>query len=178
MRLLAGKEAVQLLPHGPAKTGGMKRILVLSCVLALTGATAFAQEAMTTRPADSPPPPEAAPVADLYRAPSEQDQAAEWARRVLARANGQLPPTDERAERLAEAGVNPEDIKKGCVRNPDRSPHGEVSASVGSRGYRSVGGVVTQPVGDCGQVTIGISTSQGGLFGPGYYGGGYGRGWR
>jgi hypothetical protein len=159
----------------------MKRILALSSVLAMAATAALAQEAMATRPADSPAPPPAAPVADLDRAPSEQDQAAEWARRVLARANGQLPPTDERAVAMAEAGISPEDAKRGCVRNPDRSPHGEVTASVGSRGYRGVGGVVTQPVGDCGQVTIGISTSQGGgrFFGPGYYGGGYyGRGWR
>lgn len=140
----------------------MKRILALSSVLALAAGAAFAQEAMTTRPADGPAPPPPAPVADLDRPSSQQDQAADWARRVLARANGQLPPTDERAEALAAAGVNPEDIKKGCVRNPDRSPHGEVSASVGSGGYRGGGFVVTQPVGDCGQVTIGISTERGG----------------
>jgi hypothetical protein len=162
----------------------MKRTALLSLALALAtvGGAAFAQEAIATRRADTPAPPAAAPVADLEAPSDNQTQAAEWARRVLARANGELPPTDERAVDLAEAGITPQDARRGCVRNPDRSPHGEVSVAVGSRGYREASGVVTQPIGDCGQITIGIGTSRGG----GYYGspygyggyGGYGRGWR
>lgn len=156
----------------------MMRIAALSFALAaaMTGA-ALAQEAIATRPADNPAPPAAAPVADLEQPTTDQDQAAEWARRVLARANGQLPPTDERAEELAAAGWTDEDVKRGCVRNPDRSPHGSMSVAVGSRGYRGVSGVVTQPIGDCGQLTIGIGTSRGRGFYGGPYGGGYGPGW-
>ena len=158
----------------------MKRtVLIALTVSALSGA-AFAQEAMSTRPADSPPPPSAAPVASLDEPTDNQAQAAEWARRVLARANGQLPPTDERApEGYAQAGEG----RRGCIRNPDRSPHGEMEVAVGTGGYRSASGVVTQPIGDCGQITIGIGTSRGGRgyyggYGGGYYGGGYGPGWR
>ena len=155
----------------------MKRTVLLSLALTAIGGAALAQEAMSTRPADSPPPPAAAPVTSLDEPSDNQAQAAEWARRVLARANGQLPPTDERAEELAAAGWTDEDVKRGCVRNPDRSPHGSMSVAVGSRGYRGVSGVVTQPIGDCGQLTIGIGTSRGRGFYGGPYGGGYGPGW-
>lgn len=43
----------------------------------------------------------------------------------------------------------------------DGKPHGEVWAGVGTRGYRTVGGVVTQPIGDCGSVTVGVSRTEG-----------------
>jgi hypothetical protein len=155
----------------------MKRTLVLALALSAAATAALAQEAIATRGTDDTAPPAAAPVASLDEPTQGQAQAAEWARRVLARANGQLPPTDERAEQMAEAGVTP-DQGKGCIRNPDRSPHGEVSVAVGSRGYREASGVVTQPIGDCGQVTIGIGTSRGGGYYGGPYGYGGGRGWR
>ncbi len=143
----------------------MTRSLVLALALTALATGALAQEAIATRPADSPSPQaSAAPVASLDQPTQNQDDAAAWARRVLARANGQLPPTDERAEAGQLAG----DGQGGCVRNPDRSPHGEVSAAVGSRGYRGVSGVVTQPIGDCGQITIGISSQQGGGYGRRY----------
>lgn len=179
MTLRTGHAPVQVLPYAGSRTAVMKRILLLTLSLSALETAALAQEAIATRRADTPAPPSAAPVTDLDEPTDNQAQAAEWARRVLARANGQLPPTDERAVELAEAGRTPG--KNGCVRNPDRSPHGEVSVAVGSRGYREASGVVTQPVGDCGQVTIGVGTSRGGGYygGPyGGYGGGYGRGWR
>ncbi len=154
----------------------MKRTLLLTLALTAAASAALAQEAMSTRSTDSNAPPPAAPVASLDEPTRNQAQAAEWARQVLARANGQLPPTDERALEMAEAGQTPG--RNGCVRNPDRSPHGEVSVAVGSRGYREASGVVTQPIGDCGQITIGIGTSRGGGYYGGPYGGGYGRGWR
>jgi hypothetical protein len=146
----------------------MKRIVLLALALSSLATAALAQEAIATRSTDAGAPPVAAPVTNLDAPSQDQVQAAEWARRVLARANGQLPPTDERAEAAAEAGLPPGQGKGGCVRNPDRSPHGEVSAAVGSRGYRGVSGVVTQPVGDCGQVTIGIDMSKGGGYGRRY----------
>ena len=50
----------------------------------------------------------------------------------------------------------------GCVpASPDGKPHGEVWAGAGAHGYREAGGVVTEPIGRCGQVTIGVSTSGG-----------------
>jgi hypothetical protein len=175
MTLLCGHARVQVLPYAAHKVVSMKRTVLLSLALAAIGSAALAQEAIATRGTDNSAPPAAAPVTALDAPTDNQAQAAEWARRVLARANGELPPTDERAEQLAEAGQAPG--KNGCVRNPDRSPHGEVSVAVGSRGYREASGVVTQPIGDCGQVTIGIGTSRGGGY-YGGYGGGYGRGWR
>ena len=178
MTLPAGHTGVQVLPYPAHKVRPMKCSVLFGLALTAVASAALAQEAMSTRPADSFPPPAAAPVTSLDEPSDSQVQAAEWARRVLARANGDLPPTDERAEQMAEAGLTPG--RNGCIRNPDRTPHGEVSVAVGSRGYREASGVVTQPIGDCGQITIGIGTSRGGGFfgGPYGYGGGYGRGWR
>ena len=39
---------------------------------------------------------------------------------------------------------------------PDKSPHGEVFAGVGTRGYREAGGVVCVPLGDHAAATIAI----------------------
>jgi hypothetical protein len=175
MTLRTSHVGVQVLPYAGIRKLGMTRTVLLALALTAVASAALAQEAMSTRSTDIAAPPPAAPVTGLDEPTQNQAQAAEWARQVLARANGQLPPTDERALEMAEAGQTPG--KNGCVRNPDRSPHGEVSAAVGSRGYRGVSGVVTQPIGDCGQITIGISTSRGGGY-YGGYGGGYGRGWR
>ncbi len=175
MTLRSGHGNVQVLPYAGITVKPMKRTALLALALTAVASAALAQEAIATRSTDNAAPPPAAPVASLDEPTQNQAQAAEWARQVLARANGQLPPTDERAVELAEAGQAPG--KTGCVRNPDRSPHGEVSVAVGSRGYREASGVVTQPIGDCGQITIGIGTSRGGGY-YGGYGGGYGRGWR
>ncbi len=43
---------------------------------------------------------------------------------------------------------------------PDHKPHGFVSASVGSRGYRDVAGAVTLPVGDKANVDLAIDLGQ------------------
>jgi hypothetical protein len=96
-------------------------------------------------------------------------EAAEWGRDVLARARGELPPSDDR-----RAALEPEldrERAPGCVRNPDRAPHGSAGVSVGTGGYRAADIFVTQPIGDCGQISVGISTSRGGR---GYHGGGFG----
>ena len=130
MTLPSGHVRVQVLPYAAHKVVTMKRTVLLSLALAAIGSAALAQEAIATRGTDNSSPPPAAPVANLDEPTQNQAQAAEWARQVLARANGELPPTDERALPLAEAGQTPG--KTGCVRNPDRSPHGEVSVAVGS----------------------------------------------
>lgn len=43
---------------------------------------------------------------------------------------------------------------------PDRGPHGEVFAGVGTRGYREVGGVVCTPLGDRGAVIIAVDAAK------------------
>lgn len=43
----------------------------------------------------------------------------------------------------------------------DGKTHGEVSAGIGTRGYREVGGVVSQPVGRCGRVTVMVNQVDG-----------------
>ena len=48
-----------------------------------------------------------------------------------------------------------------CPTRIDKRPHGEVWAGIGTGGYREVGGVVTQPIGDCATVTIGMSRTEG-----------------
>ena len=39
---------------------------------------------------------------------------------------------------------------------PDKNPHGEVFAGVGTRGYREAGGVVCVPIGDHAAATIAV----------------------
>ena len=43
---------------------------------------------------------------------------------------------------------------------PDRSPHGEVWAGVGSHGYRDIGGVVCAPLGDNAAMSIAVDAGQ------------------
>jgi hypothetical protein len=42
----------------------------------------------------------------------------------------------------------------------DRSPHGELSVGVGTRGYRSVEGAVCLPIGETGFVALDLGTAQ------------------
>lgn len=42
----------------------------------------------------------------------------------------------------------------------DHSPHGEVYAGIGTRGYREVGGTVCVPVGDHGAVAISVDQTK------------------
>jgi hypothetical protein len=46
------------------------------------------------------------------------------------------------------------DVHEGVAEKPDKAPHGSVSASVGTHGYREVGGEVCIPVGDRTAVSI------------------------
>ena len=75
---------------------------------------------------------------------TKAEAAGAWAQEVLDRAVG-----------VPAAGAEPE-RRARCDADPDRAAHGEVWGEVGTGGYRSVGGVVTQPIGACGQLTIGI----------------------
>ena len=136
----------------------MNRALLLAALLAAAALPALAQAPIATGSAQpAPAASAAAPVESLDTPTPSQAEAAAWARQVLDRAAGKLPPSDDRAE-LEKTS----DERKGCVRNPDRSPHGSAGVAVGSGGYRSADIFVTQPIGDCGQISVGISKSQGG----------------
>jgi hypothetical protein len=126
--------------------------LVLS--LALTSA-ASSQELIRNDAANADPQPAAAAHVSDDQAQADAEANGAWARAVM----------DKAADNKKIASGKP-----GCVRNPDRAPHGEVWAGVGTRGYNDIGGVVTQPLGDCSTVTLGYEQSHGDE--------GYGRGRR
>lgn len=115
--------------------------LVLS--LALTS-VAFSQEILRNDPSQADPRPAATDAAASGDEQSQAEADGAWARAVMDKA----------------AAGKSRDSKAGCVRNPDRAPHGEVWAGAGSNGYRDIGGVVTQPVGDCATVTVGYEQGQ------------------
>ena len=50
-------------------------------------------------------------------------------------------------------------VRDGQVEKPDKKPHGEVWAGVGTHGYREAGGVVCQPIGDHSAVTIAVDAA-------------------
>jgi hypothetical protein len=124
------------------------------CTLAAAGlflswtSGAAAQEAIRTGDGGAPPPTVGAPPLS-GAAPASGGQSpqeiGDWARRVLAGA----PAPDAKAP-----------DRPRCAPPPDRKPHGEVWAGIGTHGYRDVGGVVTQPIGDCGSVTVAISHTE------------------
>lgn len=94
----------------------------------------------------------AAPISPGLEPTLRTEAPGDWARRVMA---GEPAP-----EEVAQA---PEGR---CPVRVDRRPHGQVWGSVGTGGYREVGGVVTQPIGDCATVTIGMSRTEGRFAGP------------
>jgi len=110
------------------------RSAALVCLAILAASPAVAGEAVATA-GDGAPPPAAAvsglPDTDPASADGPQAEGAQAAR-------GDAP-------------------RRGCEQPPDRKPHGEVWAGIGTGGYRSVGGVVTQPIGRCGSVTVGVN---------------------
>jgi len=48
----------------------------------------------------------------------------------------------------------------GPAGQPDTKPHGEVWAGVGTQGYRNAGGVVCQPIGQDGALTIAVDAGR------------------
>jgi hypothetical protein len=124
----------------------MKLAVLIAAPLIALATAAWADEVIVTH-TDQPPAAEQAAAAA-----SDQDRQksanGDWARRVLAGQPGDRPAGDAPA--------------KGCQRNPDRAPHGEVWVGAGSGGYNTVGAVVTQPIGDCAQATVAISRTEGG----------------
>jgi hypothetical protein len=134
--------------EGAAMRRRLPLLAAVVCASALA-APAFADDVIQTGAEGPPPAAEAPPPALRLQTspPSNRDQAiGDWARGVIAGepANSAAPQA-----------------RAGCTPPPDRKPHGEVWAGVGTSGYRELGGVVTQPIGDCGQVTVAIDHAAG-----------------
>ncbi|MDP3488723.1 MAG: hypothetical protein Q8R71_01175 [Phenylobacterium sp.] len=130
--------------------------LAAALLVATFAGSALADEGpISTGRTDTPP----APMASAEQivpgtAQSQAEAPGDWARRVMAGDPG------------------PEEIAEGrqgrCLTRADNRPHGEVWAGIGTGGYREVGGVVTQSIGDCASVTIGMSRTEGRFAGPRY----------
>src|SRR5450432_3330788 len=51
-------------------------------------------------------------------------------------------------------------VKDGVVQKPDKDPHGQVWAGVGTSGYREVGGAVCLPLGDHSALNIAVDSTR------------------
>ncbi len=107
------------------------------CALVAGSPACRAQEAIATA-ADAP----------LGGAPTPQPADAQDAHHHLA--GGQ-----DVVRSVNACGIPPKDDG-----SPDKSPHGEVYAGVGTRGYREAGGVVCVPLGDHAAATIAIDAGR------------------
>ena len=135
-----------------ARTMSMRLLLVLAAAASLCAPAALAQEVITSGDAGAPPSARTSAAGPAELGDPQQSPAAigAWARDVLA-------GRPSRETQLA-AGEAPPPGR--CAPPPDRAPHGEVWAGVGTRGYRQAGGVVTMPVGDCGHLSIAIDKTE------------------
>jgi hypothetical protein len=128
-------------------------VVAAGLLAGLAAATASAQEVIKTGPDGAPP--AAAHVAPMAEPGADPEQSPEaigaWGRRVL---EGRPAPREQAMAGPADGRQTP-----GCTPPPDRRPHGEVWAGAGAGGYRDVGGVVSQPLGNCGSVTLMIDKS-------------------
>jgi hypothetical protein len=130
----------------------MKALLLGACCALLAGSGAAAQEIVRAGAEGAPPEAEAVRAAPAVDPEAAKARAiGDWAQRVLAGA----PAAAEDDGKPAPA--------KGCGALPasDGKPHGEVWAGVGNHGYREVGGVVTQPLGRCGSLTVAVDRTEG-----------------
>ena len=136
----------------------MNRIALLTLLAAFLAApAAFAQELIQTTPEGAGAPvasPAPAPVGPPLADPQSPEAIGAWARGVLAGA-----PAEASEPRTGPLS------RSACAAATDDRPHGQVWAGAGTRGYRELGGVVTQPIGRCGSVTVAIDRSEGGGFG-------------
>lgn len=93
----------------------------------------------------------------------DPDSPAAEAPTVWAASNGERDRGDTaRADDARDAARSG---RSRCGRKADPDPHGHVWAEVGTGGYRSAGAVVTQPLGDCGSLTVGVSKTEGRVYG-------------
>jgi hypothetical protein len=119
---------------------GSIRLALLGLAFSLTACPVLAQEAIPTAPRAS-----ASPLTDAAGADSDTLRLSDH--------------VDEGPGFLRPAGPcgGPAKTADGKA---DKSPHGEVWAGVGTRGYREIGGAVCVPVGDSSAVTIAVDTGQ------------------
>jgi len=75
-------------------------------------------------------------------------------------------PAPGPADHTARLGGEKAPARTACAAPADRKPHGLVWGSAGTGGYRSMGAVVTQPIGDCASVTVAVSRTEGGGLRP------------
>ena len=119
----------------PSRSWSFMRAMTFTAAAALfLAGPALADGPMATAPA-------AGPAAPQPTAPSPPLPSSEGA--------------SEPSQPVAMGPCGPEKVK------PDGSletkPHGEVEVGVGTGGYRHVAGVVCQPIGQDGAVTVGVS---------------------
>lgn len=120
----------------------MVRRLLMSFVLALSAvAPAAAQEVIST-----------APAAGRHDAP---DASANPPARPL---NQNQADYDDTGPPIVVGPCGPTAPAKDG--GPDKAPHGEITAAVGTNGYRSISGVVCEPIGDRTSVTIAAGQNQ------------------
>jgi hypothetical protein len=135
--------------HSEGMKAQLRRLLPLVCLGAFAGSAACADEIVKTGVEGAPP------VAQIPPAqigdPNAPEAIGAWARGVMA---GERAAPDESPTAPSR-----------CAANADGKAHGEVWAGVGTHGYREVGGVVTQPIGACSQVTIAVDRTEGGGYG-------------
>ncbi|MBS0295468.1 MAG: hypothetical protein JSR45_04095 [Proteobacteria bacterium] len=118
----------------------MSRSLLLAAALTALAFPALAQEATAT--ARNAPPLDAS--ANTAPAPLDAPRDVDPVRQVVK--IGPCTPQAARVAAQAEAD--------GAKIEPDRAPHGEVGAGIGTNGYREVHGTVCKPIGDDGFVSI------------------------
>jgi hypothetical protein len=99
-----------------------------------------------------------------------------WAQEAIATASNTPPPaptsspaplqlggrdgfSDEGAPIVGPCGAVGA-FHDGVAEKPDKTPHGSISAGVGTHGYREVGGVVCMPVGDHAAVTVAVDVGR------------------
>jgi hypothetical protein len=128
----------------------MLRLSLAALMLSLAASAAGAQEVIRNDSARADPP-AAAGAGDDQATQTDARANGAWAQAVLDKAAETRAGVKSKAADTSAAGK-----AAACVRNPDRSPHGEAWVSAGTGGYRDYGAVATQPVGDGGQVTIGF----------------------
>jgi len=117
---------------------GLPLLAVAAALVA--GSAASAQEVVRTGPDGAPP----APAVD----PGQPPQAIDGGQSHGPLVGPWLDAAPAPAAALGQAAR--------CAPPPDRKPHGEVWAGIGTGGYREAGAVVTKPLGDCGSVTVAI----------------------
>jgi len=141
----------------------LPRCACLAVLLALVSqpGAALAQEVIAAGPDGAPPVVDggadstALPNAVSADPDSSPEAIGRWAKDVIA----------GRPTASAEAPESPpQKASSTCAQPADRKPHGQVWAEVGTGGYRRVGGVVTQPIGECASVTVAVEKAEGGGF--------------